>query len=145
MVGRLVMGIASDRVGNKRALIICFLILVAALFWLQFAKELWMLYLFAGIYGFAHGGFFALISPIVAGLFGTSSQGLLLGIVISSGAVGGAIGPVLAGHIFDITGSYQTFFLILAIVGIIGLILTTLLRPISEGGTDESRRSARLS
>jgi len=142
MVGRLVMGSAGDRVGNKQATIICFLILAAALFWLQLAKELWMLYLFAAIYGFAHGGFFALISPTVAGLFGMSSHGVLLGIVIFSGAVGGAIGPILAGHIFDITHSYQLVFLILVGSSIIGLILTTLLRPISKGETNNPMRSA---
>lgn len=132
MVGRLVMGNAGDRVGNKWAIVICFLILVAALSWLQLAKELWMLYLFAGIYGFAHGGFFALISPIVAGLFGMSSHGVILGMVLCCGTIGGAIGPVLAGHIFDITHSYQLAFLILVVFSIIGLTLTTSLRPITS-------------
>ncbi len=143
IVGRLVMGNAGDRVGNKRALIICFLILIVPLFWLQLAKELWMLYLFAVIYGFAHGGFFALISPTVAGLFGMHSQGVILGTVIFSGTIGGSISPVLAGHIFDITGSYQPAFLILGVFSIIGLILTTSLRPIiSKGGTNDPKRSA---
>lgn len=143
MIGRLVMGNAGDRVGNKRAIVICFLILVAALSWLQLAKELWMLYLFAGIYGFAHGGFFALISPVVAGLFGTSSHGVILGMVLFYGTIGGAIGPVLAGHIFDITHSYQLAFLILVVFSIIGLTLTTSLRPItSKRGTNDLRRSA---
>ena len=134
MLGRLVMGFAGDRIGNKQAMVVCFLILIAALSWLQVARELWMLYLFAAVYGFNHGGFFALISPTIAGLFGTRSQGTLLGIVICSGTLGGSIGSVLAGHIFDITGSYRLAFLILLVLAIIGLILTTLIRPISEGG-----------
>lgn len=141
MAGRLVMGHAGDRIGNKRAIIICFLISVPALAWLQLAKELWMLYLFGAVYGFSHGGFFALMSPTVAWLFGTRSQGVILGVVIFSGTVGGAIGPILTGHIFDITGSYQLGFLILVVASIIGLILTTLLRPISEGGENDTRRS----
>lgn len=135
IVGRLMMGSAGDRIGNRLALIICFIILVAALFWLRLANELWMLYLFAVIYGVAHGGFLALISPTVAGLFGTSSHGVLLGIVFFSGTIGGAIGPILAGHIFDTASSYQLAFLILAAFSIIGFILTTLLRPTgSQGG-----------
>jgi MFS family permease len=137
--GRLVMGFAGDKIGHKRGMVVCFVILITALSWLQFAGELWMLYLFAAIYGFNHGGFFALISPLIADLFGTRSQGTLLGIVIFSGTVGGSIGSVVAGHIFDITGSYQPAFSILLILAIIGLILTTLIRPISSrGGTNES-------
>jgi MFS family permease len=129
MLGRLTMGFAGDRIGNKRAMAACFLILVAALSWLQLAKELWMLYLFAAVYGFSHGGFFALISPVVAGLFGTRSQGILLGIVICSGTFGGAIGPFLTGAIFDTTGSYRLAFLVLLTLAIIGLVLTMLLKP----------------
>jgi len=144
MLGRLVMGFAGDRIGHKRAMVVCFIILVTALSWLQVARELWMLYLFAAIYGFNHGGFFAIISPLIAGLFGTRSQGTLLGIVICSGTLVGSISPILTGKIFDITSSYQLAFLILLVLAIIGLVLITLVRPISEGGTNDSRRSARL-
>ena len=133
MVGRFVMGSASDRIGNKLAMIVCFVVLLVSLLWLQLANKLWMLYLFAVVYGFAHGGFFALVSPTVAGLFGTRSHGVILGIVLCSGTLGGAIGSVLAGHIFDITQSYQLVFSILVVFSIIGLTLTTLLKSNSEG------------
>jgi MFS family permease len=129
MVGRLVIGIAIDRIGNKKSMIICFLILIASLLWLQVAGELWMLYLFAAVYGLAHGGFFTVISPIVAELFGIGSHGVLFGAVGFSGTVGGAIGPFLAGHIFDISSSYQLVFFILTGVSVAGLILISLLRP----------------
>lgn len=132
MLGRLVMGFAGDRIGTRRAMAVCFLILITALLWLQVARELWMLYLFASIYGFNHGGFFALISPLIAGLFGTRSQGTLLGIVICSGTFFGSISPIVTGRIFDTTGSYQLAFLILLVLAIIGLILSMLIKPISD-------------
>ena len=132
MLSRLVMGFAGDRIGHKRAMVVCFLILVTALSWLQVARELWMLYLFAVVYGFSHGGFFALISPLVAVLFGTRSQGMLLSIVICSGTLSGSVGSVVAGYIFDTTGSYQLAFTILLVLAIIGLVLTMLIRPISK-------------
>jgi len=139
IVGRFMMGSAGDRVGNKLAMTICFVILLVSLLWLQLANEFWGLYLFAAIYGFAHGGFFALISPTVAGLFGMGSHGVILGIVIFSGTIGGAIGAVLAGHIFDITHSYEIIFLVLATLSLIGLVLTVSLRPITgKGGANDS-------
>jgi len=79
-------------------------------------------------------GFFALISPSVAGLFGTRAHGTLFGIVSFSGTVGGAIGSLLAGYIFDITHSYRLGFLLLIMLSIIGLMLTASLNPITGGG-----------
>ncbi len=128
MLGRIVMGTANDRIGGKRSLIICFSVLLCGLIWLQMAREAWMLFLFAVIYGFAHGGFFTVMSPTVAELFGTGSHGLLFGIVLFSGAIGGAVGPLLAGRTFDLTGSYQMFFLVLSGLAGIGFVLITLLR-----------------
>ncbi|MEE8413793.1 MAG: MFS transporter [Dehalococcoidales bacterium] len=132
--GRLVMGFTGDKIGHKRAVSFLFLIMIAALAWLQVATELWMLYLFATIYGFNHGGFFALISPLIAGLFGTRSQGTLLGTTIFSGTLFGSISPVITGRIFDVTHSYQGGFIILLFVAITGLIFTTLLKPINKEG-----------
>jgi MFS family permease len=130
MLGRLSTGIAIDRIGNKKSLIICFILLILSFLWLQAAAEMWTLYLFAVIYGIAHGAFFTVISPIVAELFGISSHGVIFGIVTFSGTVGRAIGPVLAGHIFDVTLSYQLVFLILIGVSIASLLLSLSLKPV---------------
>lgn len=129
MAGRLSTGIAIDRIGNTKSMTICFILLIASFLWLLVAREMWMLYLFGMVYGLAHGGFFTVLSPIVADLFGIGSHGVLFGIVAFSLTAGGAIGPVLAGHIFDIACSYQLVFLILAGVGIAGLFLTLFLKP----------------
>ena len=131
IVARFVMGVVGDRIGNRKALAICFLPLIVALIWLQMARELWMLLLFAAVYGFSHGGFFAVIPPLIAELFGTKAHGGLFGIVFSSGAVSGAIGPLIAGRVFDLTDSYRMAFLILISIGILGLLLTLGIRPTS--------------
>ena len=58
------------------------------------------------------------------------SHGVVLGMVIFTGMIGGAVGPVLSGRIFDVANSYQLAFLILLVLSIIGLILSALLKPI---------------
>ena len=129
MLGRITIGTLNDRIGGKRSLIICFIILVCGLVWLQLSHASWMLFVFAIIYGFAHGGLFTVMSPTVAELFGTGSHGLLFGIVLFSGTLGGAIGPLMAGSIFDLTGSYRLVFIILTAMALVGIILITTLRP----------------
>ncbi len=123
IVGRLIMGITADRIGSKRALLVCFAILIAAFSWLLLIESLWALFLFALVYGFCHGGFYVLTSTTVADFFGTRSHGLILGIVIFSGSVGGALGPVVTGGIFDTIGSYQAAFLLLLSLAIAGFIM----------------------
>jgi MFS family permease len=130
MLGRVVMGMTNDRIRGKRSLIICFIVLLCGLIWLQVAGEAWMLFLFAAIYGFAHGGFFTVVSPTVAELFDTGSHGVLFGIILFCGTIGGAIGPLLGGYIFDLTGSYQTLFLILTGMTVVGFVLIIMLRPL---------------
>jgi len=126
--GGVIIGNIADRTGTRPALIITSILFVGALIWLVVAKELRMLYLLAAIFGFGYGGLFAVDSPIVAKLFGLSAHGAIMGSVGVGYMIGGALGPVLAGRIFDITGSYQTAFLISAAASVIALILALLLR-----------------
>jgi len=137
MFGRFLMGTANDRIGGKRSLVICFIMLICGLVLLQVASEAWMLFLFAAVYGCALGGFFTVMSPTVAELFGIGSHGELFGIAVFIGTLGGSIGPLLAGRIFDVTGSYQAVFLVLTGLAMLGLVLITMLRPL--GGTRAGR------
>lgn len=66
---------------------------------------------------------------MTAELFGLSSHGAILGVTLFSDCMGGFIGPVLAGGIFDITGSYQPAFLVCISASAIALVLASLLRP----------------
>jgi len=131
MIGRFISGITIDRTGSRFVMVACYFILISALVWLQYADSLWALYLFAGIYGLAHGGFFTAISPLVAEVFGTAAHGAIFGIVLFSGTTGGALGPIIAGLMFDVLGSYTQIFWILLMLSSIGLGLIVLLKPVN--------------
>jgi MFS family permease len=134
MAGRFICGITIDCIGSKIVMIFSFILLIIALLWLQIAKELWMLYLFAMIYGIAHGGLFTAISPMVAEFFGIKAHGALFGIVMFSGTFGGALGPFLAGYIFDVTAGYSLAIWICTLMSALGLTLVSLLKPVEEVG-----------
>lgn len=131
VVGRLAGGRFVDVIGGKRAMISCFIPLIIALFSLLFIDTFWMLFVTIAIYGFAHGGLFTIISPTVAEYFGLRAHGVIFGIVVFCGTIGGAIGPVMAGRIFDVTGSYFYAFSTLAALACLGLMLVMLL-PLHE-------------
>jgi MFS family permease len=138
MAGRFISGIAIDRIGSKRVIIFCFILLVAGLLWLQIATELWMLYLFAVVYGVAHGGFFTAFSPLIAEFFGIKFHGSLFGVTMFSGNLGGSLGPITAGYVFDITGAYAGAIWICTVVAIIGFVLVTLLKPAVAAGIGDA-------
>lgn len=125
ILARAIIGVTIDRLGSKKALLLCFIPLLSSLVWLQFVDSLWMLYAFAILYGLSHGGFFTLIAPVVAQLFGTVSHGALFGVIMAGNGVGGAIGPVLTGRAFDVFGSYRLPFLVLIGMAVAALLLVT--------------------
>lgn len=123
VVGRLAIGAFADRIGGKRGLILCFLPLIVALVALLAIDQPWLLFVAALAYGFGHGGLFTIIAPTIAEFFGTRAVGAIFGAVLFFGTIGGAIGPILAGRIFDTTGSYTPAFMTLAGMATLGLVL----------------------
>lgn len=130
IAGRMGMGFASDRIGDRLAMIIGFTAMSLPLLWLLIAQELWMLYLFSAVFGFGYGTLAALMSPATAELFGLKSHGTIFGIALFAHGIGCAIGPYVTGMIYDVRGSYSLAFVICAVISFIGLILTLFIRPI---------------
>jgi len=128
IIGRLVMGAVSDKLGGKRTLFICLVLQALAMFWLLRATDIWMLYLFAAVFGFAYGGCVPML-PVIAGeIFGLKSIGEIIGVQMLGVAIGGAIGPLLGGYVFDVTASYYFAFTVSGMCTIIALILLAFIR-----------------
>lgn len=128
IVGRVAMGIASDRLGVKLSLISDLILMFVALFWLQIAAELWMFYLFTVVFGLAYGGGATLQTLISAELFGLRSLGVILACVTLAYTSGGAVGPLFSGYMFDLTGDYYLALLIAAFVAVAGCVLALVLK-----------------
>ena len=54
-------------------------------------------------------------------------SGVAGGVVVSVGYMGAVIGPSMAGQILDITGSFQSIFIILSVISVITMCLTFLI------------------
>jgi len=126
--GRLVMGIASDRIGRKSAIIICTLLQSGAMVWLLWARDLWMFYLFALIFGFAHSGLGPSMAAIIGDTFGLGKIGAIFGLLEVGFGIGAAIGPAIGGLIFDVTGSYSIAFLTVPAAMLLATLFIALIR-----------------
>ena len=127
ILGRFTMGLISDKIGARLSLTTCLTAVLLAQIWLLFAKEIWMFYVFAVIFGFAYGGVISLQNLVTAELFGLKSLGIILATLLVFAMTGGALGPLLAGTIFDITGSYNLALRITVALGTLAIILSLLL------------------
>ena len=124
ILGRLALGWSVDQIGGKRGYMLCFALLFISLLLLRQIGDPSFLYGFALIYGFAHGGFFTIVSPTLAEYFGMRAIGTTFGTVVFFGTLSGAAGPLLAGWIFDSQGSYDSAFFLLATMAATGLLMT---------------------
>ena len=94
------------------------------------------LFLVVSLYGFAHGGLFTLVSPVVAEYFGMWAHGLIFGIIVFFGTIGGFIGPILSGWVYDLLGSYQPTFIGLGLMVCLGLLVALYLPASTSSGPE---------
>jgi MFS family permease len=130
ILGRIVVGSASDRIGVKYALMVSTGAVVIAFLWLFQADALWKFYIFAVVYGFGYGGLIAMQTLSMANMFGLVSLGTMVGLITSVYTTGGGVGPIITGYIFDVTESYRLAFIICTGLAISALALTLLMRPL---------------
>jgi MFS family permease len=127
---RVISGFVLDRTGCKRVLAVASLLIGVGLSGIAAIQTTWSLYLFAAVFGFGFGALASTMSPLSAELFGMTSHGVIFGVITFGGTIGGGIGPLVAGKIFDITGVYTNAFITGAIFSFCAFVLTLFLKPV---------------
>ncbi len=140
-LGRPSWGFLSGKVGIKNCLIICPLIMGLSMAILAFGSGSFVIGLGAICCGFAFGGTLALVPIMTAALFGSTFVGRIYGVVYLIGfGLGGFFGPPVGGKIQEVTGSYDTAFLISVGMTVLAAILSVVFLP-SAGKEQLSRPS----
>lgn len=111
IVGRVGMGAISDRLGRKSVMAFSYFLEGASLLSLVWVNDTASLYIVMFITGISFGGFSSVFAPLVGEYFGLTHLGKIVAAAFSNGAPAGIIGPLLAGYIFDVSGSYQWAFI----------------------------------
>ena len=90
----------------------------------------------AALIGIGMGGEADITPYLLSRYFGLDSLSTLYGFTWSAYAVAGALGPVLMGRAFDLTGSYSMFLTGLSILMLWSAALTLLLPPYAKSQGD---------
>ena len=133
VAGKVLLGMVSDYVGYKQVFVVSFLLMAVSLLMLVPARSAVLLYAFAAVFGLAYGGLATAHSPLVAWLFGLRRHGRIFGLSFNGWTVGCAVGPLVAGYLFDTQASYQLAFLLCAASAALGFLLTLSLQPAAQG------------
>ncbi|MFC6836465.1 MFS transporter [Halomarina ordinaria] len=117
---RLGIGFGADRVGRVRVFVVSSSLMGVSLLALPFAGGPVGLLAVATCFGIGYGGNGALLSPLVADLFGAEQLGALYGIVSLAFGVAGLFASPLASVGYETFGSYLPVFLVVGAVGLAG-------------------------
>jgi MFS family permease len=132
-------GWLSDRIEREIVFIAGISILVASalvLLALGAAPTRWGAYGYAVLLGVGYSVTASLIPAMMSDRFSGRHYGSIVGVGLIGSAVGSAIGPWLAGRLYDTTGSYTLAFLIAAGSGVITAAAAWRARALRRSGSE---------
>src|SRR5207247_4944984 len=125
-----------------RALVFKFLFRAVGLVSLRLAATPAAAATFSVLYGLTVGAPLSLVPLVMADSLGLRRFGSLSGLVGLFNILGGAAGPVVAGRIFDVTGSYAAAFEAFALALLLGAAASAGCVPLGAAAPREPARVA---
>lgn len=129
LVGMIAGGFLGDRMSKRLLCSVAMLGHMTGLLVLTIASNWTLITVFIVLHGLSWGVRGPLMQALRADYFGSTSFGQIMGlssVILMLGIVGG---PLLAGVLADVTGSYQTGFTILALLAGAGMLFFALASP----------------
>jgi predicted MFS family arabinose efflux permease len=131
ILGRLSLGVLTEQWGVRRSIVIILSSQAASMLLPIIGTSPWILWIFVLAFGFGYGGLASIFPLATAEFFGTRSMGSLFGILLLGSTIGGSVGPLLAGSVFDLTGSYRYAFISCVIFMGMGIALAAGVKKIA--------------
>ncbi|MCZ6855418.1 MAG: MFS transporter [Gammaproteobacteria bacterium] len=111
ILGKFFFGGLGDRLDHRKLYWVAALFMATAMLILLGEPSIWVLAVGVVCVGLAGGGILPLMGLIFGARFGVASFGRVMGLAMIGFTVG-ATGPLLAGWVYDLTGSYDSAFLL---------------------------------
>jgi MFS family permease len=121
--GRLLTGLLLDRFFGPRVSFVLLIGVAAGIQLLSSAHTPAIAIVAAALIGLGLGGEADITPYLLTRYFGLRSFSTLYGFTWTAYAIAGAIGPVVMGRAFDLTGSYAVFLSVLASAGLVSAFL----------------------
>ncbi|HYL60718.1 MAG TPA: MFS transporter [Candidatus Acidoferrales bacterium] len=118
-VGKLAMGLFADRVSARIALALDFTLAGVGIALALGAHNRICLAAFVAVFGLTLGAPLVLVPMVMADSMGLRRLGSVMGLSAIFATIGGALGPVLAGRIFDVSGSYAVALEMFALMSVV--------------------------
>jgi predicted MFS family arabinose efflux permease len=134
VVGRMVMGPVSDRIGRKATLLIAMGLQAAAFTAFAAAQGVPALGVSAVVFGYSYGTVSTMFPAIVGDFFGRAAAGSIVGFLFMLAGSMGAWGPLVAGAVHDATGSYALAFRLAAGANVAAAAILAAARPPRPAG-----------
>ena len=128
-LGKVAMGYVADRISARLALAADLAATAMAFVMVFGAAHLMVLAVFAVVFGVAAAAPLVLLPLLVAESLGRRRYGVLGALTGIAGTIGATAGPVVAGRIFDLTGSYTGAFELFILLDIIGAVAAFACQP----------------
>ncbi len=140
--GKPVLGWLADRIGIRLTMTIDVALIAAGCVLLLGARYTLPLGLFVVLYGFTFGAPVPLVPMLLADAVGLRRFGSLTGLLSIPSVIGSAAGPIVAGAIFDRTGSYVWSIELFIAILIAAAALPLLCVPFKPGAAEPLARTA---
>ena len=127
----LLVGWTADRIDVKRRFPLVFLLAALGLFVLAYTTQVWHVLIFFLLYEVAFAANLIFQAKLIIQFFGIKRYASIRGLMHLVGNLVAIAGPVLGGAMFDITGSYRLFFIIISGVVLLGIPFIMLAKPVS--------------
>ena len=124
-ITRFAVPVISERMGSKWAMGCCFILQTVPVLMLLVAHDAWVFYVFAVLFGIGLGGEMSAFPIINRQYYGDAPSGTTYGWQTLGGGMGMALGPLLGGYLWDVTGGYNAAVVLsfaLSLVGVISIV-----------------------
>jgi len=127
--GRIVAGVLSDKIGRTWTMFAVFVFQAVLMFFLRGLDAYGTLFLASVLIGFNYGANLSVFPSATKDYFGLKNFGVNYGFVFTAWGVGGILGPMLSGLIFDSDKNFNNAYLIAAVCLLVAAGLTFATRP----------------
>lgn len=115
LLGRFGFGYLADFIDKRLVMSAAFGLLGVAILLFATIHQWWQIILVLPLFSLGWGGAIPVRPAFQAEYFGLRAFGAIQGLVFTIATVGGVVGPVFAGWVYDLTDSYRLAFIILSV------------------------------